>query len=106
MVSLSGHLAGFHGSGESNMNSPTMNSCWIDFPLNAEQYSKLDLRWRRRENRYEIRNSPPDLRVRSFCTFGGDDYRIISLEIRGDVNDYYSALKVMDKWIVETLGEH
>lgn len=88
------------------MNSPTMISCWIDFPLNAEQYSKLDLRWRRRENRYEIRNPPPDLRVRSFCTFGGNDYRIISLEIRGDVNDYYTALKVVDKWIVETLGEH
>ena len=88
------------------MNSPTMNSCWIDFPLNAEQYSKLDLKWRRRDNRYEIRTPPPDLRVRSFCTFGGNDYRIISLEIRGDVNDYYTALKVVDKWIVETLGEH
>ncbi len=88
------------------MNSPTMNSCWIDFPLNAEQYSKLELRWRRRKNNYEIRNPPPDLRIRSFCTFGGDDYRIISLEIRGDLDDYYTALKVMDKWIVETLGEH
>jgi hypothetical protein len=83
-----------------------MRSCWIDFPLNAEQYSKLDLKWRRRDNRYEIRNPPPDLRVRSFCTFGGNDIRIISLEMRGDVNDYETALKVMDKWIVETLGEH
>ena len=88
------------------MNSPTMRSCWIDFPLNAEQYSKLDLKWRRRDNNYEIRNPPPNLRVRSFCTFGGNDYRIISVEIRGDVDDYHTALKVMDKWIVETLGEH
>lgn len=88
------------------MTNPTMKSFWVDFPLNVEQYSKLDLKWRRRQNRYDIRNPHPDLRIRSFCTFGGDDYRIISLELRGDVNDYYNALEVVDKWILENLGPH
>ena len=88
------------------MDSPAMKSFWVDFPLNVDQYSKLKLKWRRRQNRYDIRNPHPELRIRSFCTFGGDDYRIISLEIRGDVNDYNTTLEVMDKWISETLGEH
>jgi hypothetical protein len=93
-------------TGESIMNSPKMKSFWVDFPLNVEQYSKLDLKWRRRQSRYDVRNPPPDLRIRSFCTFGGDDVRVISLELRGNVDDYYSALEVMDKWIVENLGPH
>ena len=88
------------------MNSPTMKSFWVDFPLNVEQYSKLDLKWRRRQNRYDVHNPRPDLRIRSFCTFGGDDFRFISLELRGDVDDYYSSLEVMDKWISENLGPH
>ena len=88
------------------MYSPIMRSFWVDFPLNAEQYSKLKLKWRRRQNNYEIQNSPPELRIRTFCTFGGDDYQVISLEARGDVNDYATALEVMDKWIVETLGAY
>jgi hypothetical protein len=88
------------------MDSPQMKSFWVDFPLNAEQYAKLDLKWRRRQNRYDVRNPPPELRIRSFCTFGGDDYLFISLEIRGDVDDYYNTLKVMDQWILETLGAH
>ena len=83
-----------------------MRSFWVDFPLNAEQYSRLDLKWRRRQNFYEIRNTPPELRIRTFCTFGGDDYQVISLEARGNVDDYATALTVMDEWIVETLGEH
>ena len=87
------------------MYSPKMRSFWVDFPLNAEQYSKLELKWRRRQNFYEIRNTPPDLRVRTFCTFGGEDYRIISLEARGDIDDYNNVLKVMKAWILETLGE-
>lgn len=87
------------------IDSPTMRSFWVDFPLNAEQYSRLDLKWRRRQNFYEIRNPHPELRVRNFCTFGGDDYKVISLEARGDIHDYADALEVMDKWIVETLGE-
>jgi len=87
------------------MYSPKMRSFWVDFPLNAEQYSKLELKWRRRQNFYEIRNPPPDLRIRTFCTFGGEDYRIISLEARGDINDYNNVLKVMKAWIVEALGE-
>ena len=87
------------------MLSPKMRSFWVDFPLNDEQYAKLDLRWRRRDNFYEIRNTPPDLRIRSFCTFGGDDVKIISLEARGDVDDYYKTIKVMETWIVETLDE-
>ena len=87
------------------MDSPRMTSFWVDFPLNDEQYPKLDLKWRRRQNRYDIRNPPPDLRIRSFCTFGGDDYKIISLELRGDVDAYHDALEVMDKWILDTLGE-
>jgi hypothetical protein len=82
-----------------------MRSFWVDFPLNDEQYAKLDLRWRRRDNFYEIRNTPPDLRIRSFCTFGGDDVKVISLEARGDVDDYLKTIKVMETWIVETLGE-
>ena len=86
------------------MESPVMRSFWVDFPVSAEQYSKLDLKWRRRQNRYDVRNTPPELRIRSFCTFGGDDFQVISLEIRGNVDDYYNTLKVMDKWITETLG--
>jgi single-stranded DNA-specific DHH superfamily exonuclease len=82
-----------------------MKSFWVDFPLNAEQYSKLDLKWRRRQNFYEIRNPPPDIRVRNFCTFGGDDYQIISLEVRGDIDDYATTLEVMRKWIEEKLGK-
>ena len=81
-----------------------MRSCWVDFPLSTEEYARLDLRWRRRQNRYDVRNPPPDLRIRSFCTFGGDDHEIISLELRGDVDDYHNALKVMEKWIQEELG--
>ena len=88
------------------MYSPTMRSFWVDFPLNAEQYLNLKLKWRRRQNNYEIQNPHPELRIRSFCTFGGDDYQIISLEVRGSVDDYHTALKVMNKWIVETLGEY
>jgi hypothetical protein len=88
------------------MYSPVMKSFWVDFPLNAEQYSRLNLKWRRRQNYYEIKNPPPELRIRSFCTFGGDDYKVISLEARGDIKDYATALKVMDKWILETIGEY
>ncbi len=89
------------------MNAPSMKSFWVDFPLNDHQYAKLDLKWRRRQNRYDVRNPPPpDLRVRSFCTFGGDDYRVVSLEIRGDVDAYHTTLEVMDQWIVATLGEY
>jgi single-stranded DNA-specific DHH superfamily exonuclease len=87
------------------MYTPTMKSFWIDFPLNEEQYSKLNLKWRRRQNFYEIKNPPPDLRIRNFCTFGGDDIKIISLEVRGDVEEYFKTIKVMEKWITETLGE-
>jgi hypothetical protein len=87
------------------MYSPKMRSFWVDFPLNAEQYSKLELKWRRRQNFYEIRNTPPDLRIRTFCTFGGEDYQIVSLEARGDINDYNNVVKVMKAWIVEALGE-
>ena len=88
------------------MYSPRMRSFWVDFPLNAEQYSKLELKWRRRQNHYDIRNPHPDLRIRSFCSFGGDDYKIISLEVRGSVDDYATTLEVMNEWIVETLGEY
>jgi len=88
------------------MYTPIMRSFWVDFPLNAEQYSKLDLRWRRRQNFYEIKNPPPDLRIRNFCTFGGDDVKVISLEARGDLNEYTHLLEVMDKWIKEALGEY
>ncbi|MDH4020813.1 MAG: hypothetical protein OEU84_14560 [Xanthomonadales bacterium] len=89
------------------MYSPKMRSFWVDFPVSAEQYSKLELRWRRRQNYYEIKNSPaPDVRIRSFCTFGGEDYRIISLEARGDIDAYNNTLKIMEKWIVESLGEY
>lgn len=83
-----------------------MKSFWVDFPLNAEQYSKLDLKWRRRQNFYEIRNPRPDLRIRNFCTFGGDDIHVISMELRGDVDEYAKALKVMDKWITGQLGAY
>ena len=83
-----------------------MMSFWVDFPLNEEQYSKLDLRWRRRQNFYEVKNPPPDLRIRNFCTFGGDDVKVISLEVRGDLDDYAKTLEVMNKWIEETLGEY
>jgi hypothetical protein len=82
-----------------------MRSCWVDFPLNDEQYAKLDLKWRRRNNYYEIRNTPPELRIRSFCTFGGDDFKVISVELRGDIDEYVAALKVMKTWIEETLGK-
>jgi single-stranded DNA-specific DHH superfamily exonuclease len=88
------------------MYEPEMKSFWVDFPLNAEQYSKLDIRWRRRKNYYEIKNPPPDLRIRSFCTFGGDDFQVISLEARGNIDEYAHVLEVMDKWIRETLGEY
>ncbi|NNK99665.1 MAG: hypothetical protein HKO88_11490 [Xanthomonadales bacterium] len=87
------------------MYSPKMRSFWVDFPLNAEQYSKLKLKWRRRQNFYKIKNSPPELRIRNFCTFGGDDYQIISLEVRGDIDDYANTLEVMKTWIEKTLGE-
>jgi hypothetical protein len=89
------------------MYSPKMRSFWVDFPLNDEQYSKLELKWRRRQNLYEIRNQPlPELRIRSFCTFGGDDYQIISVEVRGDIDAFTKSLEVMDKWIRENLGEY
>lgn len=88
------------------MYTPVMKSFWIDFPVNAEQYSKLDLKWRRRQNFYEIRNSPPDLRIRNFCTFGGDDIRVISVELRGDINEYHKSLEVMNNWIIDELGEY
>ena len=88
------------------MYSPTMMSFWVDFPVNAEQYSKLDLRWRRRQNFYEIKNPPPELRIRNFCTFGGDDVKVISVEARGDLSEYTHLIEVMDKWIKESLGEY
>jgi len=79
----------------------------VDFPLTDEQYSKLELRWRRRQNHYEVKNEPPpEVRLRSFCSFGGEDYKILSLEARGDIDAYNDALKIMDKWITETLGEY
>lgn len=87
------------------MYSPVMRSFWVDFPLTDEQYSRLKLKWRRRQNLYEIQNPPPDLRIRTFCSFGGEDYKVISLEARGDVDEYARALDVMHKWIVDTLGE-
>ena len=84
-----------------------MRSFWVDFPVSAEQYSRLELRWRRRQNYYEIKNPPPpDVRIRSFCTFGGEDYSIISLEARGDIDAYNYALQIMDQWIVENLREY
>jgi len=83
-----------------------MKSFWVDFPVNAEQYSKLDLRWRRRQNFYEIKNPPPELRIRNFCTFGGDDVKVISVEARGDLSEYTHLIEVMDKWIKESLGEY
>ena len=87
------------------MFTPIMKSFWVDFPVNAEQYSKLDLRWRRRQNFYEIKNPPPELRIRNFCTFGGDDVKVISVEARGDLSEYTHLIEVMDKWIKESLGE-
>ena len=84
-----------------------MRSFWVDFPVSAEQYSRLDLRWRRRQNYYEIKNPPPpDVRIRSFCSFSGDDYKIISLEARGDIDAYNNTLQIMDRWIIENLGEY
>ena len=88
------------------MFTPIMKSFWVDFPVNAEQYSKLDLRWRRRQNFYEIKNPPPELRIRNFCTFGGDDVKVISVEARGDLSEYSHLIEVMDKWIKESLGEY
>lgn len=88
------------------MYSPVMRSFWVDFPVNPDQYSKLELKWRRRQNNYEIKNPKPDLRIASFCTFGGDDYQVISLEIRGNIDDYNNALEVMNKWIIDNLGEY
>lgn len=88
------------------MYKPSMQSFWVDFPLNDEQYSNLDLRWRRRQNFYEIKNPPPNLRIRNFCTFGGDDIKVISMEIRGDVDDYHHVLEVMGQWIVDNLGKY
>ena len=84
-----------------------MRSFWVDFPLTDEQYSKLELRWRRRQGYYEIKNEPlPEVRLRSFCSFGGEDYKILSLEARGGIDDYNNALEIMDKWITDTLGEY
>ena len=84
-----------------------MRSFWVDFPLSDEQYAKLELRWRRRDNFYEVKNPPPpDIRLRSFCTFGGEDYNILSLEARGDIDDYNNALKIMERWIVDNLGPY
>ena len=89
------------------MYSPRMRSFWVDFPLTEEQYSKLELRWRRRQNFYEVKNEPPEgIRIRSFCSFGGEDYKILSLEARGDIDAYNETLKIMDKWITEKLGEY
>jgi hypothetical protein len=89
------------------MYSPKMRSFWVDFPLSDDQYAKLELRWRRRDNFYEVKNSPPsDIRLRSFCTFGGEDYKILSLEARGDIDDYHNALKIMERWIVDNLGPY
>ena len=89
------------------MYSPKMRSFWVDFLLTDKQYSKLELRWRRRQNHYEVKNEPaPEVRLRSFCSFGGDDYKILSLEARGDIDAYNDALKIMDKWITDTLGEY
>lgn len=89
------------------MYSPKMKSFWVDFPLTDEQYAKLDLRWRRRRNYYEIKNEPlPAVRISSFCTFGGDDYKILSLEARGDIDAYHEVLKVMEKWIADNLGPY
>ena len=88
------------------MTEAKMRSFWIDFPLNEQQYSKLILKWRRRSNFYEIKNPPPDLRVRTFCTFGGDDVMVISLEVRGDIDAYHKTLEVMHDWIVKNLGEY
>jgi single-stranded DNA-specific DHH superfamily exonuclease len=87
------------------IDSPTMRSFWVDFPVTEEQYAKLKLKWRRRQNFYEIRNPHPDLRIRNFCTFGGDDYLVLSLEARGDIDEYEKVLTVMDQWIVDTLGK-
>lgn len=84
-----------------------MRSFWVDFPLTQEQYANLELRWRRRQNFYEVKNTPPEgIRIRSFCSFGGDDYKILSLEARGDIDAYNETLKIMDKWIIENLGEY
>ena len=84
-----------------------MRSFWVDFPLTDEQYSRLELRWRRRQNFYEVKNEPPqDIRIRSFCSFGGEDYKILSLEARGDIGAYNETLKIMDKWITDNLGEY
>lgn len=84
-----------------------MRSFWVDFPLAQEQYANLELRWRRRQNFYEVKNTPPEgIRIRSFCSFGGDDYKILSLEGRGDIDAYNETLKIMDKWIIENLGEY
>jgi single-stranded DNA-specific DHH superfamily exonuclease len=88
------------------MYEPVLRSFWVDFPLNDEQYSKLELKWRRRQHFYEIKNKPPELRIRSFCTFGGEDFKVISLEARGDIDEYHRVLKVMKQWIEETLGAY
>lgn len=89
------------------MYSPKMRSFWVDFPLTDEQYAKLDLRWRRRQNLYEVKNEPrPSVRIANFCTFGGDDYKILSLEARGDIDAYHEVIRVMEKWITDTLGPY
>lgn len=89
------------------MYSPKMRSFWVDFPLTDAQYAKLDLRWRRRQNFYEVKNEPrPKVRISSLCTFGGEDYKILSLEARGDIDAYHEALKVMESWIVDNLGPY
>ena len=87
------------------MYTPEMQSFWVDFPVNEDQYAKLKLKFRRRRNYYEIQNTPPELRVRTFCTFGGEDNKVISIEVRGDIEAYQNTLKVMHDWIVENLGE-
>lgn len=87
------------------MYTPVMQSFWIDFPVNEAQYSKLQLKFRRRKNFYEIQNTPPELRVRTFCSFGGDNNRVISIEVRGDIDAYHNSLEVMHDWIVENLAE-
>jgi hypothetical protein len=95
-----------NGMGNKIMNTPVMQSFWVDFPVNEQQYSKLKLKFRRRRNFYEIQNAPPELRIRTLCTFGGDDNRVISVEARGDIDSYHTTLEVMNDWIVNNLGEY
>ena len=88
------------------MYSPRLRSFWVDFPLTDDQYSKLKLRWRRRQNYYEVKNDPPEgVRLRSFCSFGGEDYKILSIEARGEIDAFHESLKIMKQWIIDTLGD-